>query len=57
MGAAPWMMEAPAAQALGRGKEDRDEREGRGERRREASPSLAGSVLRSSGMRGMGLLP
>ena len=51
------MMEAPAAQALGRGKEDRDEREGRGERRREASPSLAGSVLRSSGMRGMGLLP
>lgn len=28
------MMEAPATQALGRGKEDRDEREGRGERRR-----------------------
>ena len=49
------MMEAPAAQALGRGKEDRDESEGRGGG--EASPSLAGSVLRSSGMRGMGLLP
>lgn len=57
MGKEKGMMEAPAAQALGRGKEDRDEREGRGERRREASPSLAGRVLRSSGMRGMGLLP
>lgn len=51
------MMEAPAAQALGKGKEDRDEREGEGRGGGEASPSLAGSVLRSSGMRGMGLLP
>ena len=42
------MLEAPATQALGRGKEDRDEREGRGERGRSLSSVTNGQCFNQS---------